>query len=263
MQEQTSETTVWEGREVQTVTMADVQDVLDGRIAYVVVRGFLDAGTCARLVERFGASEPDQGRYGVLPTLQVGKPLMPRECDEYFARTRDLNAKIAALYGDTPNQAHRVRAMLEQVTGWRALELEEHGEPYLQSLFVSFPPGAHIPLHVDRSADIEGLGIKRFPIQLSWNVYLQLAEKGGDLIVYDKTFAQGDGEWVTEQQGGFVMDDALLRRETIIRFRTGDFILFDANRYHTVTLIEGGLNRVYTHGFVSVDPTRGEMSFWT
>src|SRR5262245_56668418 len=111
MQEQTSDTTVWAGREVETVTMADVQDVRDGRIAYVAVRGFLDAGTCARLVERFATSEPDQGRHGVLPTLQVGKPLMPLECDEYFARTRDLNAKIASLYGDAPNQAHRVRTM--------------------------------------------------------------------------------------------------------------------------------------------------------
>jgi hypothetical protein len=255
----------WHGSEVESITLEGIRAVLDGRTAYLVVRGYLDAERCGRIVSRFFDSNPQVGTYGVLPTLQIGRPLMPVDREDYFSQTREFNAAVNALYEQIPNQATRVREEMERATGWKTLEFEEKGRPYCTSLVVAFPPGAHIPLHVDRSSDIKGLSIHRFPRQLSWNVYLQPSEGGGELVIYDRTFATTDGEWKTEKQGGLHLRDSVLAHasEVRVRFRTGDFVLFDANRYHTVTQIHGSRRRVYVHGFVSLDPELGEMSFWT
>lgn len=262
--ERTNEGSSWCGREVTALTFDAIRDLLEGCTACLLIRGYLGSDRCERLVQRFFESDPQVGNYGVVPTLQIGKPLMPIDRQEYFDRAREMNAAVDAVYGDSPNQAARVRRDLERATGWTSVELLEEGRPYCTSLFVSFPPGAHIPLHVDRSSDIAGLGIGRFPRQLSWNIYLQPAEEGGDLHIYERAFSSSDCRWTTEKQGGMQLEPGVsLAAVTVIHFRPGDFILFDANRYHTVTEISGARNRVYVHGFVSVDPDRGEMSFWT
>ena len=254
---------IWAGREVEVLTLQDVRDVIDGTVACVIIRGFLDPDASARVVERFDVATPGTGAYGVVPTRQVGMPLMPVDLDNYFAASERLNAEVDAVFGDVPNQALRVRAEMERATGWRTVTVDHEGAPYLRSLFVSFPPGAHIPVHVDRSSDIEGLILIRFPIQLSWNIYLQPSEGGGELWIYDRAFVRNEVTWVGDGHGGLEVDDGLLRKVAKFSFETGDLILFDANRYHEVTAITGDRSRVFAHGFISVDSSAGEMAYWT
>jgi len=253
----------WGGREVDSLTGADVKDVMEGRIACVVIRGYLPETRCREVVARFRAAQPETGAYGLMPTLQVGMPLMPVDLERYFANSARLNDDVAAVWGEVPNQAHRVRRDMEAATGWSTVDVEHGGAPFLMSLMVSFPPGAHIPIHVDRSSDIEGLVLKRFPWQLSWNIYLQPSEGGGELWIYDRGFITSEVTWTAEKHGGLELDEGLLQTVAKYRFEPGDLVLFDANRYHTVTKITGERRRVYAHGFISVDPEAGEMAFWT
>lgn len=253
----------WEGLETARLESGHVEDLLSGRVPYVRLPAFLDPAHCEKIVRRFLRSPFETRDYGASRTLQVGMALAPMFQREYFSRSRELNAAVESLYRGFENPALKLREAMKGATGWTSLEPVEDGIPYCSNMVLAMPPSTDMPLHCDLSKEEPGLFVSRFPRQFSWNVYLEVAESGGELAIYKRAYRVGDEKLRMPGRLDYhpsVIDGAEL---ALVRPRPGDLVILDSYHYHRVLATGGARHRVTSHSFISVDPAKGEMAFWT
>ncbi len=258
----------WRGLRRERLEGEDVLAVTRGELAYVHVPGFLDLAWAGEVSARFlGAVGPLHTWYDyeTARTLRVGRALLQElpHVEAYFDAAPATNAAVRALFEGGDDALASVRAALAAATGWEDLEPEEAGRAYATDLVQAVEEGSRAALHSDARRRELGLAISSFPLNLTWNVYLQMPERGGDLVVYDRAWRPVDERFRRARGSDYLRGILEETARAAVRPASGDLVIFDADRYHEVATTEGPTRRVTAHSFIAADAERGAFMVWS
>lgn len=251
------------------IRLADLRDIIDGKVLAVRVPGWYTSRQCQQLTRRL-LRHPGFSRYSIAPDVGV-----QRVGYSYF-ETRG-NAERLDHYFDqsvpTIAEIRRVCAPLLIPIDRLRLELDEHwpggaGLAMLggRKMFVGtsrlFEDGHSLPPHQDilaRETDDEVA--TRLLAQMTVNVYLRTPRSGGELEIWDLI---PNEEQVAELYTGdydFLDTTKLPPSAALIRPGVGELVLMLSNRIHAVRPSSGG-PRVSMSCFVGSTGEAERLVLW-
>ena len=256
--------TSWAGRNARTLRSADVEALIGGKIAFIRIPGFLASDWCSEVARRFFGGPMEEHDYGLTKVRQLGLAVGPmfRDRKPYFDRAPELAPALRAVYRGGEDPLLKLHLQISAWAGWERVDALEEGRPYLTDMIGALLPGSCVPIHCESPLEMQGVSVSRSPHILSWNVYLSASERGGRLIVYRRPFRKGD-ESYRLASGGF--DPAAVGGVERAAYapELGDLVMFNSANFHEVEATQGPTSRTTAHSYVSVDPARKRLAFWS
>ena len=254
----------WKGRSVRSLRLSDLMALIRGEIAFLCVPRYLSPDLCADIVRRFLAGPHEKHAYGRDKTRQLGAAVavMVLEREAYFARAPKIMAALRELYRGGEDPMLKLRRDMDACTGWKYVPAVENGRPYASDMIGALEPGSGVVLHADSPSLQPDLFIAKFPVKLSWNVYLSNSERGGALTLYRKLFAEKDLPLHHGYEGyEAVVVDGIPK--AVYAPSPGDLVLFNPCHFHEVEVTGGGGWRSSAHAWIAVDPEGKRMTYWS
>jgi hypothetical protein len=222
-----------------------------GEILAIVSDGFYSADACAAVSERLGRARwgsydgIEIGRVGVSLFDCLGNP----DCEEYFANVRRSRAQIHEALFPLANPADLVQKGLDLAWSHGCTTLTIAGRKCFFGLPRSFADGGDALPHCDRCDwDLPSPETAAVRAQLAFNLYLAMAEHGGELELWDLRPDRLQYDASRESYG--VARSSLPPPDVVLQPRIGQLVIFDASRVHAVRPSTGEGKRITFSGFV-------------
>jgi hypothetical protein len=116
------------------------------------------------------------------------------------------------------------------------------------------------PIHVDFAPqDSSGWAVGQSCCQLAWNLYLDVPDLGGELIVWDKLWQPEDD--IHQVDGNYFYRPAVVDRVRCLSLKanTGEILIINSRNYHAVGDTD---DRLAIGSFISVSSSR-QLGFWS
>jgi CRP-like cAMP-binding protein len=230
------------------VRLADLRDIIDGKLLAVRVPGWYTSRQCQQLTRRL-LRHPGFSRYSIAPDVGV-----QRVGYSYF-ETRGDKERLEHYFDQavpTIDEVRRVCAPLLTPIDRLRLELDERwpggaglamlsGRKMFAGISRLFEDGHALPPHQDVLArETEDEVAARLLAQLTVNIYLRTPRAGGELEIWDLI---PNEEQVAELYAGdydFLDTAKLPPSAALIRPGVGELVLMLSNRIHAVRPSSGG-----------------------
>jgi CRP-like cAMP-binding protein len=230
------------------VRLADLRDIIDGKVLAVRVPGWYTSRQCQQLTRRL-LRHPGFSRYSIAPDVGV-----QRVGYSYF-ETRGDTERLEHYFDQavpTIDEVRRVCAPLLTPIDRLRLELDERwpggaglamlsGRKMFAGISRLFEDGHALPPHQDVLArETEDEVATRLLAQLTVNIYLRTPRAGGELEIWDLI---PNEEQVAELYAGdydFLDTAKLPPSAALIRPGVGELVLMLSNRIHAVRPSSGG-----------------------
>ncbi len=240
------------------------------QIAAIKISDFFNAEELATVVENikkqgvswYQNAEFKQGRIGISATGYHSKmdgkalyfSLVPNATDarkEMFVGVSDPLERIADIFGEQ----YRVSVAKESSVG---------GAEYFSGLIRAM--GAESTLHHDWAPNqLPGWDVSQSEEQFALVLYLQMPDKGGELIVYNHPWTPEDEEnnkdVVEKGPNGFDTKFLSSERPTKITPVSGDLVIFRSRNFHQVEAMDSKHSRLTFNTFLMLKD--GKLSLWS
>lgn len=266
------------------VTPEHLDALMADEVPYIRVPKFFSAEWCEEIVRRFWSRMED------LPDLQL--TLGPCLAN-MLVRPLDLfmhDADLTPYFDWVPKEAERMREVFaggaDPVTeigaiweraGWTRRIATHEGRPFEPDIIWSLESGPLQAPHVDTFQSDRVTDLSRYDRRISYQVYLEIPEEGGDFAVYRRRklggHIKGPQGRLIEVVGPGTADDFRWAEdpEKVSKLlvdapradyplELGDMILFDACNYHQVMGCKGV--RTAAHANLAMDPETREFAFY-
>jgi hypothetical protein len=262
----------WRPLVTDSLSPEAIDAVLQRRVPYVHVPGFIDPAWCEEIIRRYDAAldtVPDHRGLTMGPAL-LDALVMPvelfvdsRDSSRYFTHVAEDAARMRALFngGDDP------LAMMRQAwgaAGWTEVDAAEDAQRRYHPDAIWGLRRAAAPPHVDAYEHDRQIALSRFDRRINYNVYLQNGESGGHFVIYNRCASSQasdaepralDAEWSAKLLAGA---ERLEHRPA-----PGDMVIFDAMTYHEVTAVDGMRTpRIQIHSNMLLDSSSREYVFF-
>jgi len=233
---------MWQDTEIQPISHAALLALVENRIPAVRIADFAsreEAGQLAtalaeracrtnsiKQVTRLGISQYQQG-------LRVSK-------SNYFTLARQLDAEFSRIYSSSFSPVQRLINQLDGL-GFDVAVMSEPGFGHYFAGNGKLRNGSS-PIHVDYAPqDSAGWAIAQARAQLAWNVYLDIPEQGGELLLWDKQWEPQDDEFQTDDS--YFYQDEVVRGAQMLRLKVypGEVIIINSRNFHAVAEAEDRL----------------------
>ncbi len=265
-------------RTASKLALQDLRDLCEGKILALYIPGFYSAETAQQLSQQL-IHHAQFERYFRAPDIGVQRTgmtffetngsneMLLRYYDEALPGTQALRAACAPLL----SPIDRLRLELGDI--WLdGVSIENaHGRPMLAGIGRVFENGFELPPHQDilardlRDATLAPLDnhqpLKR---QLSTNVYLQPADEGGELEVWDLSPSFQEQQAIRDEEFAYegIVDRATLPEPAfVLSPQPGDLILFDSGCIHAVRASQGRA-RVSMSLFLGYRGANRPLTYW-
>jgi hypothetical protein len=237
------------------ITEEGICSVLRSSSLALRVRGFFRRHDARILAHRLlGSLEWDTyATQGAPDVGRLGKALFDcagaTECEIYFGTADENRRRIQERLHPYANPADLVQVEVDHCWPNGCSRLTIGGRKCFLGLPRAFFKGGEARPHTDRAdwdwPTLETLQIKA---QLSFNTYLSMTERGGELELWN--YRPSREEYERMRDGYGLHRELLAPPDVAIRPQPGDLILFDASRVHAVTPSCGRGVRVTVSGFL-------------
>lgn len=180
--------------------------------------------------------------------------------EEYFRVAGDFDDARRALFPTGEDVIDNVLALISEVTGAPASVAEEPGYGRCYAGVIREVHGRS-RLHTDDAREeTPGFRLGALPWQLGLYVILDMPERGGDMIVYEREYRPDDRSF----RQGYGLDPRAVAGDGYIGIapRPGDLILFPDRNIHRVDACSGDGRRIKLQAHLGVD-TDGSVSCWS
>ncbi|BBK35705.1 hypothetical protein STAQ_07830 [Allostella sp. ATCC 35155] len=233
-------------RTAPTLAAEDLAALSDGRLIALRIPHFAAADTCRRLVPRILAS-PQLGSYGnIRSARRLGMVFYetlsgPAARAAYFGTADESIRAVRDIFGPGLSPIDRLRLELDEIWPGGALRARMAGGAMFVGTLRAFDGRSEVEPHVDFLPDDEAqeAWCRALTGQLAANIYLQPAETGGELEIWD---FRPDIDWQDRMAvpGGYGFARSALPPPTLrLAPRTGELILFDSRCVHSVAPVAG------------------------
>lgn len=238
-------TSYWQNSEIvinqSDLTFELIDDLFSNKYAALRIKNFLTERECQDLAEaalNFGFDNyedvyPPIGRIGITQFEAYQKPK-----DYYFDKVGEAFSKTDSIYAYASiNVIDRLITLLQTHSPLEVKIPEEStGEKYFCGLFRYIQKAF---LHFDFAGyDAKDWDISNIRSQIAWNTYIKVPERGGDNIVYERTWDESLGSqyYLPGCSGsyGFKHDIIEEKRFHKIKPILGDLLLFNSRNFHEV-----------------------------
>jgi 2OG-Fe(II) oxygenase superfamily len=116
-------------------------------------------------------------------------------------------------------------------------------------------------LHVDlSSSDAQGWEVGRVRSQLAWNLYLRAGQEGGECVVYNRQWCEGDEKF--RLRGSYGYDPTITAGVELLSLSpvAGDVVLFNCRNFHEVRSTVG--DRITMGSFIG-QTIDGRLIAWS
>lgn len=251
---------MWKDEKIHPFSHAAVLALIENRVPAVRIEDFASDDEVHRLLEvllehacrtrsikqvtRLGISQYQQG-------LRDSK-------ESYFAQAKQLSEEFSRLFAQSFAPVQRLIGKLDGV----GLDAGIMHEPGLGSYFAGNGKlrNGFSPVHVDFAAqDSDGWAVASARAQLAWNLYLRVPGRGGELLLWDKSWMPEDD--VHRDGDNYYYRDTVVRGVPMLRtpVRPGEVILINSRNYHAVADAE---DRLAFGSFISVFDD-GRLRLWS
>jgi hypothetical protein len=252
--------TMWESDSIRPLSADSLSRLIDNRIPAVRVTHFAEHDEIRSLRE---ALLVNAGRTHSIPQvarLGISQYEQGLRCSkaEYFATAKSLEPQFADIYAQSFSPVRRLIGKLRD-TGFDA---DVMSEPGMGRYFVGNGKlrNGFSPIHVDFAPqDSTGWAIADAKAQLACNLYLQVPDEGGALLLWDRLWQPeddihqvGDNYFYSEQ---VVQGNRKLR----IAVSEGELLIINSRNYHAV---EEARDRLAYGAFISVFPDH-RLRLWS
>jgi hypothetical protein len=275
----------------ERLTAPDWAGLLRGEIGVLRVPGFLSAGQRQEAVTRlyagshFEAYDPIDECGGVDPVAhrqiqsdllegsEPGRPPVTRRLGrtlyeyavrdrphEYFKLVEEFDAARRATFTPGGDVIDSLLALISEVVGAPASIAEEPGFGRCYAGVIREVHGRS-RLHTDDAREeTPGFLVGALPFQLGLYVILDMPERGGDMIVYDREYRPDDGAL----RHGYGLDPIAVAGDGYIGIcpRPGDLILFPDRNIHRVDPCSGDGRRIMLQAHLGVNAD-GSIVCWS
>jgi len=195
-------------------------------------------------VSRLGISQYEQG-------VKVSK-------ENYFALAAQARAEQKIIFSNSFNPLERLVNKIESA-GFNASVLIEPG-------FGEYFAGSgklrngYSPIHVDYAPqDSAGWKVGEAEVQLAWNLYLDVPEQGGELLLWDRQWQPEDDRFQVPDK--YYYDEIVVEGDKPLRFnvKAGQLLVINSRNYHAVSEVH---DRLTCGSFISVFPNN-YLGLWS
>lgn len=257
----------WKNLEIQGLTPHKLEELFKNQIPAIRVRNFLSVSQCERLVsaaEQLGFDyyenvTPPIGRIGITQFESSQK-----EPETYFDKVKEACAKRDEVYSAAGTDVlESVIKVVRSVSSLQAGVAHDslRGE-YFAGLIRQINQ-AH--LHFDFAKfDAPGWHISGVEQQLSWNIYVSIPQRGGELVVHELPWEEEIYEkfLLPGHSGSYGFEKELVSnvRRVDITPEIGDLVVFNTRNFHEVKTGEG--KRISISSFFGKH-SNGKIVFWS
>ena len=241
-----------------------LQSVFRNEIAALVIKNFWSLERCRKAVEvimgygfdYYEGVYPPIGRIGI---TQFEHRFSNREKSSYFDKAPGANKTRSDLFIESGDPVKEVTNLLHCFTDTH-VAVESTGEEYFAGLVRNIHEAL---LHLDFAPrDALGWDISNILAQVSWNIVLQEAEKGGQTVVYKRPWMKSDEMRKVPESYGYEMELVRDRQEATIEGEAGDFVVFNSQNFHRVLPTEGQRLRLTVSSFIGLTGS-GTLLLWS
>ena len=257
-------------RVAESLSQADILDLVSGKFLCLHVPNYYPKWICAQLCDTL-LQLPAFSRYVRAKDVGVqrtGMTFFETKGDldllkQYYSEAKQTSSAIRKSCFPYLAPIDKLRLELEEAWSMGAHLENIHGQTMMVGIVRMFEEHFELPPHQDilaRDMDVE-MNHTRLQNQLSANVYLQSANYGGELEVWRES--PTDHEFLTLTSDGLHLDPAKMPKpEVRIRPTAGDLILFDSGRVHAVCPSKDG-TRVSMSCFIGYRGEQAPLTYWS
>ena len=174
---------------------------------------------------------------------------------DYFRKAAEANARRRAIFTESGDPLGLVIGRLRDAWGLEVGLASDNRMEYFAGLVRNIPLAQ---LHRDWApADARDWSIGGIEAQLTWNIYLQLGERGGAVVIYRRLYDERDDEQKMAANNCAYHSCAVTGCELVeIVPSLGELLLFNSRNYHKVERTDGGAERITASSFIGLTPDR-------
>lgn len=249
------------------VGLNEFRSLMSGRVACIVIENFYPSDLCDAIsqnVGRLGLTDSFSGdnveaRYSGRAAIE-----MTTEKEGYLSGVAEANRKRLELLGGQEDPLPKVLGLLNKIWPAGASVASENGRPYFAGVIRIFRKA--VPHNDYAPRDMQGWTIASIKQQLSWNLYLQAPEEGGEFEIWNRRWVSGDEESYKHDPSvkkGY--DDAVVKgySSSVVEPSQGRFVIFDATNYHTIHDVKGQKQRLAMSSFIGVADESSPLVLWS
>jgi hypothetical protein len=258
----------WDIVETSKLTQEMLDGLIDNMLAAVIVPHFASAEECAAVVK---ALIPHNSKsYTQLPEDWISKVGVgqseyfshPEGKTDYFRQAAEAEYLRKEIMLDTGDFLDKMIKSFQ--VAWPSnvdvLANAETGERYYAGVFRFINT---VGIHSDWvPRDAPDWDNAQVSAQIAINLYLQSAEKGGELVIYNKLWQPADEHWKKPTEVGYYTDVVESSRSVCIAPQVGSLILFNCRNFHEVKAIEGNTARISFGCHMGLLPANNQLVLW-
>ena len=195
-------------------------------------------------VTRLGISQYEQG-------LNVSK-------ENYFSLARQFDKEFSGIFSFSFSPVERMIHILRECTFDADIMSESGFGDYFAG--TGKMRNGYSPIHADFAAqDSLGWEIVNAHTQLAWNLYLQIPDEGGELLLWDKLWEPEDD--IHQVSHSYYYDEAVVRDTEMMRAKVtqGQVLLINSRNFHAVSESN---DRLAFGSFISVFE-KNQLRLWS
>lgn len=249
------------------LTHQNLASLACGDIQVLHIKGFIDPEICAHLAERaqgHGYSSyinvPSVRRIGMAYYETEGDPI---RIEKYFADARQHMIDFRRACAPFVSPIDTLRCTLDEVWPTGAQLQTLLGRKMFVGLSRMVEPGTTFLAHHDifENDAPNCLEATELTAQFGANVYLQMPESGGSLLMWEKEFSSSEFDALRGANYGIAVE-ALDEPNLTVTPAPGDLLIFNSRKIHAVSPGTGN-SRLAVSCFVGYRGPSKPLTFWS
>ena len=181
---------------------------------------------------------------------------------QYFEKTKHMDHQLRQVFSDIEDPRYIMRDLLSTIFTKKIIPAKENGKTYSNGIFRIHNCDESFPIHRDNASfEANNYTVSKLRNQLSAVLHLQTAQSGGELILYQKSWKKSDEQFRFPEFG--YSDDVVNDSKFIkIKPNVGDIVIINPIHYHTISKINGVLDRISV-GFFFGQSDKSTLLCWS
>lgn len=258
----------WQIVETQTLTHEMLRDLYDNEIGAIKVPGFVSPEICdlamrgiyERGFDYYKDVVPKIGKIGI---TQFEHRYSQEKKKAYFDKAQIANEARQLSFQYSGDFLSKVMDLVND--GWNgkvgiAVEKETNKEYFAGLVRIMHRALLHLDWGPFDGPEWE---IGKISAQIAWNIYVQMSDIGGEIVVYRRLWEPSDEALKIPDSYGYSPDLVKDCEYVELLPAQGDLVLFNSRNFHEVKQTNGEDERVTNSSFIGLMKDSNELIFWS
>jgi len=239
-----------------------INEITEGKFSVLIIKNFYDANSCNIITQRINSNLENQEG-----TKKIGVSLVSHitRKTEYFIQANFARKTLREIFFGVEDPMKKIHDLLGEIFPNKEISIAvENGKKYACGIIRLHGLDDSASIHRDNASyEAKNFDISKFPIQLSIVLYIQQSEKGGELVLYKKSWEKSDEKYRNIEFG--------YRRDVVansthrlkIKPNQGDLVIINPNYYHEILPVKGNKRRITLGLFLSFSKYGKKIVTWS